>query len=168
MKELELVRHLVHHPEGKRKVNGFTDPNRLLFAEMGDDTSFYARFFRPFSKGSQHRGLDVGSDHLASVSHHSCKRDGEITHPRSHIQDRVSLMNIGGKDIFRIVKELPDEIVEGKAQPPGAHVPFTNEKAVEGIFHESSFTSPHLAEKLQTKTLFCVSLWRILEESKDI
>jgi hypothetical protein len=62
-------------------------------------------------------------------------------------------MNIGAKDIFRFVKELSYEIVEGKAQPPGAHVPFTNEKAVKRISHESSFTTPHLAEKSQTKAL---------------
>jgi hypothetical protein len=31
-----------------------------------------------------------------------------------------------------------------------------------------SFVSPLIAEKLHTKPLFCASLWRILEEIKDI
>jgi hypothetical protein len=48
-------------------------------------------------------------------------------------------MNIRGKDVFRTVKELPDEIVKGEAQPPGAHVAIPNKKAVEGVFHSASF-----------------------------
>ena len=48
MKELVLVRHLVHHPESKRKVDGLMDADGIRFAEMGDDTSFYALLFSPF------------------------------------------------------------------------------------------------------------------------
>jgi len=48
-------------------------------------------------------------------------------------------MNIRGKDVFRIVKELPDEIVKGEAQPPGAHVAVTNKQAVKRVSHSASF-----------------------------
>jgi hypothetical protein len=62
-------------------------------------------------------------------------------------------MNIGGENIFRIVKELSYEIVEGKAQPPGAHVPFTDEKAVKWVFHNLSFDGLVKCEN----NLFCHS-----------
>jgi hypothetical protein len=48
-------------------------------------------------------------------------------------------MNIRGKEVYRIVKEPPDEIVKGEAQPPGAHVAVAKEKAVKRIFHSGSF-----------------------------
>jgi hypothetical protein len=48
-------------------------------------------------------------------------------------------MNIRGKDVFRIVKKLPDEIVKCEAHPPGAHVAVTNKKSVKGISHGACF-----------------------------
>jgi hypothetical protein len=51
----------------------------------------------------------------------------------------MAFVSIGGKDFFRIVKELPNEIVKRKTYPPGAYMALMEKKVVEGIFHHASF-----------------------------